>query len=515
MNSGISHHFDGQRYYANVRQHQSRQKRMAFYIGLSYCTYGLFVLFTNQTAVSNVGYYYSYVDQSTNVANKGINIRNSNDADDITTDGEDESNTSRYSSHIEMCQHLLPRLDYALSKHNAQMKAEALGIANIKGLNFTNIPDLHAHIPESFEMNYVLIEEDESICSSQQKPTKSLLRIFSSLLLSVASTSFHLNVEYRHNCFLWKNNRNNDGTQTIPLTIQEMLPEELISGTAVRDIPLDILAIRNICKGCMSQIHKSSDASKCVLFTKPASYKSSSQKEVTNTLSNGFTSIHPLMKEHVQNTIQLETNRLQENNSKILQYHPPIAKNETISSPEKILEPANSTLSSEESMTNNVVIYITCIDEDCDEINDAIALPFDYYRDKIPKLESDKEMLSISIIVSEACSNQINGCASYGQALFSFFVQNYIEAQVESVQESSTFSIYSRVIAADYLIYPPTNACILPAILSEGVSMIEIVDEDDIKYWPSYLFSNSKINISHSKKGKSTTIMDHKFLVGM
>ena len=182
-------------------------------------------------------------------------------------------------SHIRMCRQLLPRLDHAMVIDAAEKQAESLGL---KGVNLANIPELQ--IPEREEWEYLLVEEDERVCRTESVPTESLLQMFSSALLSAAASQFKLNVEYQHNCYQWRE-RDNSKREAMEenqeqfaeslLTIQEMMPKDLLDNEETEKIPLEVLAIKNICVGCIAEFDANNGTAStrnCALFTRPTVY---------------------------------------------------------------------------------------------------------------------------------------------------------------------------------------------------------------------------------------------------
>lgn len=496
-----------------------RNKIVAIIISVCYCAYATRLL--NDSQYIEYSRYYqssSSVNDEPKLKSKNNNTNNDHDEENII-----KSISEKPPSHIQMCTHLMPRLEHAVTKHNAGMKIQALGM-EMQGLNFSSIPDLHAHLPDTLGMEYISIEEDESICAPTDT-TKSLLRILSSLLLNIAAAKFELNVEYKHNCHLKRTKKQNDNEfQT--LSIQEMLPEDFLRDEiSMRDTSFDELAIKNICRDCLnSMVDKdTTDRDNCVLFNRPTSFKvahNSEQPSGTNGLSIGMVSMLPVIKQSFKNIANLWENEysIPMLDTFRLHFHPSTTQvSIPESTDERIETSSNEQLSNLDSniVTSNgkVVIYITCIDEDCEEMEDSIALPFDYYTTKISLAN---EVSSISIIVSESCAKKVDGCITYGQALFTCFDQLYTEAQIELIQSASSFHVYSQIILADHLICPPSNACFLPAILSSGTSML-VASDNGINFdtfWPTQLLELSNISLSTEYNGKSVTTLDHKFLIG-
>jgi len=164
----------------------------------------------------------------------------------------------------------------------AEKQAESLGL---RGLNLANIPELQ--IPEKEEWEYLVVEEDERVCVADGVPTDSLLQMFSSVLLSAAASHFKLNVEYLHHCKQWRrggkvkeNGNGNEGEKgeevaEIPLTIQEMMPDDLLDNKETEAIPLEVLAVKNICVGCIDEWKANNgtiSTRNCALFTRPTVY---------------------------------------------------------------------------------------------------------------------------------------------------------------------------------------------------------------------------------------------------
>ena len=416
----------------------------------------------------------------------------------------DNVTTAIIPSHIQLCTHLMPRLEYAHAKHKADMKAEALGLQN-HGFNFESIPELNVMAPKSGMLDHILVEEDENRCQSSST-IKSLLEIFSSALLGEAAARFELNVEYKQNCNAARFNRA-EGSSSF--SIQEMLPDDLLGNQiGLSDLlTFDVLAIKNLCKDCLRDDLVYNGDQNCVLFNKPLSLQSEGRP--------GIETIFLFMKEILRRiaerwktddeTVMLEKFRIQ--------YHPPL------------IHVNNPTNTSDENVTVNVVendlktrpessyvVYITCVEEDCNDVKDSIALPFHFFTDHINRIKSD--ISSVSVIVSESCATHVDGCFSYGQALFSMFSQHFPMAQIELIQTPSTYHVYSKMYLADYIFCPPNHSCLFPSLLSDGLALLATQDEQMISHWPKELIKASNTILLKNFKGKSVTKLDHQFLVG-
>ena len=174
-------------------------------------------------------------------------------------------------SHLRMCRELIPRFDHALAVDNAKRRAEALGLT---GLNLANVPELQ--MPEPIEMEYLIVEEDEAVCSDEASPHLALLQMASSALLSAAARKFDLNVEYLHNCPRWRQEKGSSPDDD-PVRVQEMIPIDMLSVPSAANIPLEVLAVKNICAGCITETDLTGISKRnCVLFTRPTVYNPSS-----------------------------------------------------------------------------------------------------------------------------------------------------------------------------------------------------------------------------------------------
>lgn len=532
---------------------------VALIICLGYFTYAFFILDMDEQEIGYHHQYYSISSSSYSTSNEKYGYSNINLEKRIIFQGSDgkESDESkardrnehekkieaiklpshRTPSHILMCKHLIPRLEYALSKHSLEMKAETLGL-NMKGLDLSNIPEFHVNEATSVKMDYTLVEEDQSICMSQESPMDSLKRIFSSTLLSIVSTKFQLNVEYRHQCNLGRGQSSKGEIKNTNFTIQEMLPDDFSdSKILLEDMSFDVLAIKNMCRDCMKSLEDktSSYGDNCVLFAGPTNLRAKPSKSDENQihvhdgsklhthtshgLSMGVETMLPLMKSIFFQVALSWKNEYANHmiNASRLQFHPPLAQ----VSKNQIYEPKASLdhESDENSILRtqswgDIVIYIACIDEDCDRMKDSIALPFEFYREKISSLS---EVSSISVLISHSCAAKVDGCLSYGQALFTLFVQYFTEIQIELIETNSSYHAYSLMILADYLICPPTDACFLPAILSPGQSMLATsgYDLEFVSLLTNTLIYDTNLQLFTDSVGKSVMTLDHAFLAGI
>ena len=549
-----------------IRYHHSNGGRtntlVALIVCLGYFSYAFFVLDITSNE-QEIGYHHqqyyirtisSYAhsnerndDSKVNLENH-INFLSKNDdgKDDEKTKEEDENENKENDeviktpserlhnnpSHVQMCKHMMPRLDYALSKHNVEMKAETLGL-NMKGLDLSNIPEFHVNEAASIKMDYILVEEEKSICAAQKTPMDSLRRIFSSTLLSFVSTKFHLNVEYRHHCHLGREQSSKADIQNTNLTIQEMLPDDLSDSKILpEDMSFDVLAIKNMCRDCVKSLDDEalSYGDNCVLFAGPTSLRAKpidenqihvhdgSELHTHHGLSMGIETMLPLMRViflQMANTWRKEYANDMINTFQ-LQLHPSMTQISKDQIDETKALPGQE--SDEDSLfrsqsQGDVVIYITCVDEDCDRMKESIALPFEFYREKISSIN---ELSSISILISHSCATKVDGCVSYGQALFTLFVQYFTEVQIELIETNSSYHAYSQIALADYLICPPSEACFLPAILSTGQSMLATSGYDlkFVSLLTSNLIYETNVQLFTDIEGKSVKTLNHAFLTG-
>lgn len=411
------------------------------------------------------------------------------------------------SSHIQLCSHLMPRLEHAHAKHKADMKAAALGLQN-HGFNLENIPELNVMEPESGIFDHILVEEDESRCLPNAT-IKSLLEIFSSTLLDEAAARFQLNIEYKQNCNALRFNRAEGSSIDGSFSIQEMLPDDLLgSQIGLSDLlTFDVLAMKNLCKDCLRDDLVYRGDQNCVLFNKPLSLQAEGRP--------GIEAIFPIMKESLRRIAERwktddEIRMLEKFR---VQYHPPLTlvNNPTNTSDENVtMNVVENDLKTDPKLS--YVVYITCVEEDCNDVKDSIALPFHYFTDHMNRIKSD--ISSVSVIVSEPCASHVDGCFSYGQALFSTFSQHFPMAQIELIQTPSTYHVYSQMFLADYIFCPPSHSCLLPAMLSDGFALLATQDEEMISHWPKELIKSSNTILLKNFKGKSVTKLDHQFLVG-
>ncbi len=401
-------------------------------------------------------------------------------------------------THIQMCSHLQPRLEDAYKKYNAIAKAQELGIHKF-GLSLESIPELHVRVPGEDEMDYILVQDDEHICEEPKSTVEALLEIYSSALLSEAATRFQLNVEYRHSgCHSHK-----------VYGIQDMIRGDLSGGNNIglrNSTLIDIAAIQTLCDDCLIE-KKFSHEKNCILFTKPVSV----QSEATT----GFETIFPFMKENLRLVAEKWKNEDQSEMFKnyVVQFHPPpslptIPDNlsDDENSTSSIIPPVDPTTEPKASF----VVYISCVEEDCSDTQDSIAVPFKFYTERI---NHKHDISSVSIIVSESCSTMVDGCLSYGQALYAMFINHFTKAQIELIQTPSTYHIYSQIFLADYIVCPPNHACILPAMLSDGLALVAIEDKKSVSQWSKKLISSTNTIFLTNFKRRSVTKLDHEFLM--
>ncbi len=486
----------------------------AIIICLLYYVYAIFVL---EKSYNESRYYDQYQQQHHNVSPLSSFDKDMKGSSDSYLIQSLKGKNDDMPSHIQMCTYLAPRLEYALSKHNVDMKIKSLGLT-MEGLNMSSIPNLNVKTPNSVEMENILVEEDETICVSKDSPSKSLIRIFSSTLLHISATKFGLNVEYRQNCHFYKE-LNQIKYNNMP--IQQMLPPGnlFIDDLITSEMSFDILSIRNMCKDCINIFNQSPvNSENCVLFGKPTTlkvkqYPANDNTQLTENLVDtlmqhrrpiGIETMLPLMRStffSIADNWQKDSQGLMKMR---LQLHP--------SKPKGLLSQLNNQTKTESS-AKTIVVYITCIDEDCETVKDSIALPFNYYDDAISYINN---LSSISIIVSHSCASKVDGCLSYGQALFTLFIQKYSELQIELIESKSSYNLYSKIILSDDLICSPSNACLLLGMLSLGRSTLATTTKKDmmVSFLPSYLADEYNIHFQYGYRRTSVTELNHNFLIG-
>lgn len=436
-------------------------------------------------------------------------------------------------SHIRMCRHLLPRLEQAMVIDTAEKKAESLGL---RGLNLANIPELQ--IPDRIEAEYLMVEEDEHVCRTESTPTESLIQIFSSTLLSAAASKFQLNVEYVHNCPQWrKKDKDNEKKKEekedeIPLTIQEMLPADLLDNEQTKNIPLEVLAIKNICGGCIAEFEANNgtlSARNCALFTRPTVYTplalygrkkrrqgikrekysitrsisvfnglsvggkkdkenesdNSEENETQNSddhrrtankkksqLPSGIVSILPVIKANLQKVGATWKDSLaagkQFGDDQI---------NRLKTRPGALVHPSKKVVVTPSiASMGEAGSYSKATDDDaviyitCKKENCAQEEFMDalVMPYYIYSTEIPSSISSITVVVSQECSKYLNDCVSHGEVLTGFLTQLYPRAHVEFLLEQSTYAAFARMVASDYLLCPPGLGCMLPALSTEG-----------------------------------------------
>lgn len=517
-------------------------------------------------------------------------------------------------SHIRMCRHLLPRFEHALAIDQAQTKAAALGLS---GMNLANIPELQ--MPDPIEMEYLIVEEDEDVCSDSASTTQSLLQIFGSTLLSAAAKRFKLNVEYQHNCPQWREKKGG-GEDDTPVTMQEMLPGDLLNNAETKKVPMEVLAMKNICLGCMMELENNNGTvskRNCVLFTRPTVYNPfslmqgkkrqrrkkrpkyntkpqakiqstneqaalvvnlppaseivpdesdamvTSEEATTNEtpqsepavvteadaskneepdpntpaqdkeetpstepdqseapaateedpeneeegdasniqsergrralaentvkLPQGIVAILPLMKTNLKSAAKVwhdgYVEFLGDEYTKQLENRPgnlvgPSKKDKEDNKPALKKGNAGEQGAYSKLTDDHAVIYLTCKKEDCkdEQFGDALAMPFYVYASEIPRSVS-----SITIVASQDCADNIDGCVTHGEALTSFLTNFYERANVQFLVEPSTYASFSRMISADYLVCPPGVSCVIPAMTMQGYS--SLINNPNLVFW--------------------------------
>jgi len=431
-------------------------------------------------------------------------------------------------SHIRMCRHLLPRFEHALAIDAAEKKAEALGLV---GLNLENIPELR--MPDPIDMDYLLVEEDENVCTDSITTTNAFFQIFSSALLSIASKNFKLNIEYQHNCRQWRKDEDE-------LNIQMMLPEDLYANDASGKIPLEVQSIKNICMGCLTEVEANNGTvskRNCALFTRltvynpflltgkkqqrkrksrgkynvgkddkiedtePSAVKidtkvvelESTTEEVQQSrrlsvaeapkLPTGIVAILPVIKENLQRAAQrwIEDESVKNLENKF--NRPGTLVGPSMKSTDDGSGVVSKAAIGEESAYSKVtdddaVIYITCKTEDCSDemFGEALAMPYYIFASEIPRSVS-----TITVMASKDCVENVEGCDVYSIAVTGFLTQFYPRAKVQYITESSSYNAISRMVAADYLVCPPGVACMIPALASNGRSTI--IGNPNLIFW--------------------------------
>jgi len=448
-------------------------------------------------------------------------------------------------SHIRMCRHLMPRFDYVAESEDLLRKAYSMGIKRESIEDFTPEDLAEMGIVEEGEEgttlpfrppdmdDLLIVEEDEEVCVDDVGPHFDLLQIFSSHLLSIASRKFGLNVEYRHNCHQWR--RPDEDPVTKPVTIQEMLHSSLLidseDGSSIEEIPIELLAIRNVCGGCLQEVEETGIAKRnCALFTRPTVYNPLTAKKAKNvakraagmsgtstssatvsyskatgfmlkprmktTINNpshqsqlpiGFVAIIPSIRRNLARVSDLfdqgltafyggEAERANTLASRVGQ---PEGLTSIIPEDYKLGEQgAYSTLTDDDA-----VVYLACKKEQCEEeeMGVSFAVPYFTYLLHIPRHVS-----RISVIADKDCVDHMVGCREHGQALTTFLAKHYPRATVSFIEEASTFAGYSRMNLADYLVCPPGISCFIPALVS-GVAKSTLVANPNIVPWLSQI----------------------------
>lgn len=103
-------------------------------------------------------------------------------------------------------------------------------------------------------------------------------------------------------------------------------------------------------------------------------------------------------------------------------------------------------------------------------------MPFYVYATEIPR-----SVTSITVVVSQDCADNIEGCVTHGEALTRFLTSFYERSFVEFLVEPSTFASFSRMVSADYLVCPPGVSCIIPAMTMHGYS--SVINNPNLVFW--------------------------------
>ncbi len=509
-----------------------RNQVVSLFVALCYCVYALCLL---DGSAEEEGYYPSFQSIAFQKAAvfAGTDSKEDYREEPLIKTNNDESNEENtvpingdsdiivptpLPSHIKICSHLVPRLEHAHRKYKAEKTAQDLGIHN-QGLNLESIPELNANVTEFENMDLIVVEEDKYVCEPKAT-VEALLGIYSSSLLSEAAARFQLKVMYKQACHIERFNQvKGDITVGHPFSIQEMLPADIfLNNIDFKDsIPFDILGIKTICRDCLKSSTKGTshedENSNCVLFNKPLSL----QPPDDNPIPTGIEAIFPIMKAN----LKLIAERWEQDyQSKMfekyrVQFHPSL----NIPPPNPFVNSTSAENSTEEMITadgpknepkGRYVVYISCLEENCEGEQDSIAVPYRFYTDRVNKPDN---VASVSIIVSESCAVTVDGCITYGQALHTIFIQRFAKAQVELIQSPSTYHIYSQFYLADYIFCPPNHACILPTMLSDGLAIVALDDKQLVSHWPKQLIKSSNTIFVNDFKGKSVRNLNHEFLV--
>uniref|UniRef100_A0A7S4SCW6 Trichome birefringence-like C-terminal domain-containing protein n=1 Tax=Ditylum brightwellii TaxID=49249 RepID=A0A7S4SCW6_9STRA len=449
------------------------------------------------------------------------------------------TNTTDEPSHIRMCRYLMPRLDYVTESGDLLKKAYSMGIMkqSIEDLTPGELEKLGivdsgedskgmpVRPPEMDEL--YIVEEDEEVCVDTSAPHSNLLQIFSSHLLSIASRKFMLNVEYRHKCHRWRGKR--EDLLEKPTTIQEMLSSSLLidadEGFAIDEIPLELLAIRTLCAGCIKEVEEVGIPKRnCALFSRPTVYDAVTAKKANHiamkaagisssvhsyskgtgfmlapmkedTISNpseqtqlpiGIVAIMPSIRRNLLHVSDMFDEGLTAfyggEEARINSLASRVGQIENLTS--VIAEHGQGEQGAYSHLTDDdAVIYLNCVREHCagEELALSFAVPNYIYLLHIPVHVS-----RIRVVVAKDCADHIQGCRDHGQELITFLTKYFPRSSVRYIEEASTFAAYSRMMLADYLVCPPGISCFIPSLVS-GVAKSVLFGDSRIVPWLSEL----------------------------
>ena len=273
----------------------------------------------------------------------------------------------------------------------------------------------------------ILIEEHPEVCHNLDKPHLSLLQIFASELISEIARIYNKKVWYRHHCFPPPLPTIEEWLKHV-FPIQEFLPSPLLT-TDFRDQNqvMSIQRLTDICHECINLFEAKGDSSPgCVLFSKKQK-KSSSDKDEPMGIQMMIPSIQKNLK-YASNLWSIQKNV-------------PLI----------------------EESRNKGILYLNCRRDRCtsDDTPGSIAVDFLAYFLQIPV-----HLHEIDVIAPKSCGTI---CEEKGKQVLHLMTSLYPSSLVLFHMEESSAALYSRMMAAGYLICTHTETCLIPAIAQGGM----------------------------------------------
>lgn len=264
----------------------------------------------------------------------------------------------------------------------------------------------------------MIVKEDPAVCVDWSAPHHSVLSIFASSL--IASKGLEYKLGYSHECHKFLTHTREGNTRYDYTTVQEVLPENLISALDAESVDLGL--VKDLCHGCISH-HETSQLSTydgathhCFLFPGGATAENLVKDELELPLSSIISSFVDRMRHMTEDWIGATNAIKHEDKSGV----------------------------------------IVSLDEK------SSFMDFPYYDGAIPFPPS-----SIQIFASANCAvasiHKKSDCIEHGRALKAYFKSKYPTSYVRYDIVASTATSFARMMDAKTLICPPgTVMCLLP-----------------------------------------------------